>query len=89
MGLSLSGGADSVFAFGRLEVPLREVKALTGDSGGPCFREDTAGQRWLAGIISYSKTIDGELITIFTSTFHHRAWINQQKDVSARTINSP
>jgi hypothetical protein len=86
---ALSGAADKVFAFGRPEVPLRGVKALTGDSGGPCFREDTAGHRWLSGIISYSKIIDGELITIFTSTFHHRAWINRQKDLSARTVKSP
>lgn len=89
MDLALSGGADKVFAFGRREVPLREVKALTGDSGGPCFREDTAGHRWLSGIISYSKIIDGELITSFTSTFHHRAWITRQKNLSARTVKSP
>jgi hypothetical protein len=89
MDLALSGVADKVFAFGRPEVPLREVKALSGDSGGPCFREDTAGNRWLSGIISYSKIIDGELITIFTSTFHHRTWINQQKNLSARTVKSP
>jgi hypothetical protein len=85
---ALSANTDEMFAFARPEVPLREVEALSGDSGGPCFREDPEGHRWLIGIISHSRVVDGRSVASFTSTFHHREWINRQKSLSAQTANA-
>lgn len=87
--LDVQTGADKVFAFGRAGVPFRNVYALQGDSGGPCFREDPDGPRWLIGILSHSVGEDEDLITFFTSTFHHREWINRQKALSAQYAASP
>jgi len=89
--LNVPSGADKLFAFGRAEVPFRSVYALTGDSGGPCFREATDGRRWLIGIMSHSaesKELENGPITFFTSTFHHREWINRQKLLSAQFAGS-
>jgi secreted trypsin-like serine protease len=49
--------------------------AQEGDSGGPCFREDP-GRRWLVGI--NSGHANGGTISVFTSTFHYRAWIEER-----------
>jgi len=57
-----------LFAFGKPEVPLRGVLSLTGDSGGPCFFEE-GGRRWLIGIISHRRVVDGAMVMNFTSTF--------------------
>jgi secreted trypsin-like serine protease len=46
-----------------------------GDSGGPCFRENSEG-RWLVGI--NSGHANGGKVSLFTSTFHYRAWIAEQ-----------
>lgn len=80
--LDLQSGRDRVFAFGKREVPLRNVYALKGDSGGPCFRESPDKRRWLIGIISTGTDLKGSPITLFTSTFHHRAWIQLQRELS-------
>jgi secreted trypsin-like serine protease len=53
------------------------VLSLTGDSGGPCFFEE-GGRRWLIGIISHRRVVDGDMVTNFTSTFYYRDWINEQ-----------
>ena len=52
------------------------VHILAGDSGGPCFRETTAG-RWLVGL-SGGFVVEGQ-DSWFTSTFYHREWIERQK----------
>jgi hypothetical protein len=80
--LDLRSGSDRVFAFGRRQVPLRHVYGLSGDSGGPCFREDSGRRRWIVGIMSHSIELKGEPITLFTSTFHHREWIQLQRELS-------
>lgn len=86
--LEISTSADKVFAFGRAGVPFRSVYALKGDSGGPCFREEPNGPRWLIGILSHSAELDGVPVTFFTSTFHHREWIKRQKALSEQYANS-
>jgi len=72
-----SNNTAGVFAFGKPEAPLRAVLSLTGDSGGPCFFEE-GGRRWLIGIISHRRVVDGDMVTNFTSTFYYRDWINEQ-----------
>ncbi len=52
------------------------VHILEGDSGGPCFRETSAG-RWLVGI-SGGFVVAGQ-DSWFTSTFYYRNWIERQK----------
>jgi hypothetical protein len=52
------------------------VHILSGDSGGPCFRETSAG-RWLVGL-SGGFVVEGE-DSWFTSTFYYREWIERQK----------
>jgi hypothetical protein len=67
----LESGGNGVFAF-------RSIGAHTqsGDSGGPCYREDKKGRRWVAGInIGHA---NAGTISLFTSTFHYRAWISEQ-----------
>jgi hypothetical protein len=86
--LETSSSKDRVFAFGSAGVPFREVYALKGDSGGPCFRERPDGSRWLIGILSHGAELDGAPITFFTSTFHHREWISRQEFLSHQYAES-
>jgi secreted trypsin-like serine protease len=52
------------------------VQVLSGDSGGPCFRETPEGC-WLVGISGgFAK---GGHESWFTSTFYYRDWIERQK----------
>ncbi len=66
--LSVDGNGAFVFR-------AEGAHALSGDSGGPCFREDKDG-RWLVGINSGHAS--GGTRSWFTSTFHYRAWINER-----------
>jgi trypsin len=68
--IQLSVGGNGAFAF-------RAAGAHThgGDSGGPCFREDKGG-RWLVGI--NMGHANAGAISLFTSAFHYRAWIEQR-----------
>lgn len=66
----LSSGGAGIFLF---RAPGTHTQA--GDSGGPCFREDAEG-RWLVGI--NSGHANRGTASWFTSTFHHRAWIQAQ-----------
>ncbi|WP_224370625.1 trypsin-like serine protease [Hyalangium versicolor] len=68
--IQLSAGGNGAFAF-------RSVGAHTheGDSGGPCFREGRGG-RWLVGI--NMGNANAGTISLFTSTFHYRAWIEER-----------
>lgn len=67
-----SADGDVVFVFGR---PGAHV--YLGDSGGPCYREDKRGLRWLVGIISRG-TKDGS-DSLFTSLFPHLGWLKELK----------
>jgi hypothetical protein len=78
MDIYITVGGDGVFAFRGQDAQGRGAHAMRGDSGGPCFREDMKGNRWLTGIISTGKVVDGVRVSAFTSTFHHRAWIQEQ-----------
>ena len=51
----------------------RGTHAYSGDSGGPCFREDGQG-RWLVGIVS----LGTEGISRFTSLHPHLLWLKDQ-----------
>lgn len=55
-----------------------EVHVLSGDSGGPCFRETDEG-RWLVGISGGFTKAKGGQESWFTSTFYYRSWIERQK----------
>jgi hypothetical protein len=68
--IQLSVGGNGAFAF-------RALGAHTpgGDSGGPCFREDRGG-RWLVGI--NMGHANAGAISLFTSTFHYRLWIEER-----------
>lgn len=55
-----------------------EVHILSGDSGGPCFRETEEG-RWLVGISGGFTKTQGGRESWFTSTFYYRGWIERQK----------
>ena len=78
MDIHIMVGGDGVFAFRGQDAQERGAHAMRGDSGGPCFREDTKGNRWLTGIISTGKVVNGMHVSAFTSTFHHRTWIQEQ-----------
>jgi hypothetical protein len=78
MDIHLTVGGDGVFAFRGQDAQGRGAHAMRGDSGGPCFREDKKGNRWLTGIISTGKIVNGTRFSAFTSTFHHRAWLQEQ-----------
>jgi hypothetical protein len=84
MDINISIGGDGVFAFRGSDDRGHGAHAWKGDSGGPCFREDKDGRQWLVGIISTGRVVDGKPISGFTSTFHHRAWINSQIEISTR-----
>lgn len=47
---------------------LEKTNVEMGDSGGPCFREDSSGERWLVGIINGKRPSKGEK-TVCLSTF--------------------
>lgn len=57
---------------------MGEVHVLSGDSGGPCFRE-TAEGRWLVGISGGFTKAKGGHESWFTSTYYYRDWIERQK----------
>jgi hypothetical protein len=78
MDIHIMVGRDGVFAFRGQDAQGRGAHAMRGDSGGPCFREDAKGNRWLTGIISTGKVVNGMRVSAFTSTFHHRAWLQEQ-----------
>lgn len=82
MDIATSVGGDGLFSFRGAGEKSQGAHAWRGDSGGPCFREDGAGNRWLAGIISTGQITRGGTVTHFTSVFHHRAWIKAQMDLS-------
>ncbi len=67
----LESGGNGVFGFRALG-----AHSQAGDSGGPCFREDKKGKRWVVGI--NSGNANGGTISLYTSTFHYRAWITEQ-----------
>jgi hypothetical protein len=92
-GPSVEGGANGgMRRFGRNLVTevltTREIKefrftaggvhVLSGDSGGPCFRETEEG-RWLVGISGGFTKAKGGYESWFTSTFYYRSWIERQK----------
>jgi V8-like Glu-specific endopeptidase len=54
------------------------VHVLSGDSGGPSFRE-TAEGRWLVGISGGFTKAKGGHESWFTSTYYYRDWIERQK----------
>ncbi|WP_224364054.1 S1 family peptidase [Hyalangium versicolor] len=54
------------------------IHILSGDSGGPCFRETDEG-RWLVGINGGFTKAKGGYESWFTSTFYYRSWIERQK----------
>jgi len=71
--------SSDVLAFQGRQVPLRAAHTLLGDSGGPCFLEDTLGRRWLVGIISYGRHKDTpSQMSAFTSIFRHLDWVRKQ-----------
>jgi hypothetical protein len=78
MDIHITVGGDDVFAFRGQDAHGRGAHALRGDSGGPCFREDKKGNRWLTGIISTGKVVNGTRVSAFTSMFHHRTWLQEQ-----------
>jgi hypothetical protein len=83
MDIDIAVGGDGLFAFRGQHGASGNAHAWQGDSGGPCFREDEKGERWLAGIITTGQmTQDGTTVTAFTSVFHHRAWIKNQMDLN-------
>jgi secreted trypsin-like serine protease len=84
MDIGISVGGDGVFSFRGTGADSHGAYAWKGDSGGPCFREDAAGHRWLAGIISAGQVTPQATLTHFTSAFHHRAWIKAQMDLSEK-----
>jgi hypothetical protein len=85
MEINIMVGGDGVFAFRGQDARGRGAHATRGDSGGPCFREDKRGNRWLAGIITTGKVVNGMRVSAFTSTFHHRAWLQEQINLGNRT----
>jgi hypothetical protein len=68
--IQLSAGGNGVFAFRAQGAHTQE-----GDSGGPCFFEEH-GRRWLVGI--NSGHANGGTISLFTSAFHYREWIEER-----------
>jgi len=74
--IQLAAGGNGAFAFRALGAHTHE-----GDSGGPCFRESRSG-RWLVGINMGSA--NSGTISLFTSTFHYRAWIADQISAALR-----
>jgi len=84
MDINISVGGDGLFAFRGTSADNLSAHAWKGDSGGPCFREDATGNRWLAGIISTGRITPQGTLTYFTSVFHHRAWIKAQMDLSEK-----
>jgi hypothetical protein len=84
MDINISVGGDGMFAFRGSDARGRGAHAWKGDSGGPCFREDKQGRSWLAGIISTGRLVNGKPLSGFTSTFHHRAWIQSQIEINTR-----
>jgi hypothetical protein len=54
----------------------KESNAEEGDSGGPCFHEDTSGQRWLVGIIQGKRHSIGAK-TVCLSTFRSQEVIDR------------
>ncbi|MBN1203427.1 MAG: trypsin-like serine protease [Myxococcaceae bacterium] len=72
MEINIMVGGDGMFAFRGQGAQGRGAHATRGDSGGPCFREDTRGNRWLVGIITTGRVVNGMRVSAFTSTFHHR-----------------
>jgi hypothetical protein len=89
MEIGISVGGDGLFAFRGAGADNLSAHAWRGDSGGPCFREDAAGNRWLAGIISTGRITPQGTMTHFTSAFHHRAWIKAQMNLSSEKAGLP
>jgi secreted trypsin-like serine protease len=67
-----SDDGDVVFVFGR-----PGAHAYLGDSGGPCYREDKNGARWLVGIISRGTKNGTD--SLFTSLYPHLGWLKELK----------
>jgi secreted trypsin-like serine protease len=88
MDIHISVGDDGLFAFRSRDGNSQEAHAWRGDSGGPCFREDAQGNRWLTGIVSTGQLTPMGMVTTFTSVFHHRAWIKKQMDLSSGPTRS-
>lgn len=74
--IQLTAGGNGAFAFSALGAHTHG-----GDSGGPCFREGRSG-RWLVGITMGSANAGA--VSLFTSTFHYRAWIAEQMSEAQR-----
>lgn len=51
-----------------------------GDSGGPVYTYDTAGNFAVAGTLSWGTPNKCILFTIYESTYHNRQWLNQFGD---------
>jgi hypothetical protein len=81
-------GGDGVFAFRGQDAQGRGAHATSGDSGGPCFREGVRGNRWLVGIVTTGKVVNGMRVSAFTSAFHHRAWLQEQINLSHKTVGN-
>jgi hypothetical protein len=84
MDIAISVGGEGLFSFRGPGADNQGAHAWKGDSGGPCFREDATGNRWLAGIISTGQITPRGQLTYFTSAFHHRAWIKAQMELSEK-----
>jgi hypothetical protein len=87
MDIHIIVGGDGVFTFRGQDAQGRGAHAMRGDSGGPCFREDAKGNRWLTGIISTGKAVKGMRMSAFTSTFHHRAWLQEQINSNGKSAS--
>lgn len=87
MDIDISVGGDGLFAFRGFHGASGGAHAWQGDSGGPCFREDEKGGRWLVGIVTTGQITPDGTVTAFTSVFHHRAWIKSQMELDpANTV---
>ncbi|HEX8698778.1 MAG TPA: trypsin-like serine protease [Myxococcaceae bacterium] len=77
---------DGVFMFRGEGPDGRQAHAASGDSGGPCFAQRD-NEAWLVGIISGGAHNPGSLpVSLFTSTYVHRKWIDEQRTKSRERI---
>ncbi|HLL06692.1 MAG TPA: trypsin-like serine protease [Myxococcaceae bacterium] len=77
---------DGVFMFVGEGPDGKKAHVADGDSGGPCFAQRD-NERWLVGIISMGSDDPASLpFSLFTSTYVHRKWIDEQKAKSEKRI---
>ncbi len=77
---------DGYFMFIAEGPDKKKAHSAEGDSGGPCFAQRD-NERWLVGITSGSGTYQASLpFSVFTSTYVHRRWIDEQRAKSKERI---